>query len=258
MKTYGSMRFWRNVGYYAPPVAALLVFVALWEVYTRTFEVSVFILPSPSRIFQAGVNLGPALWGHTWTTLYEILLGFLVGNIAAVALAYAIVRWHMAERLIYPFLLASQTIPKLAVAPLLVIWFGTGVMPKILVTALLCFFPTAVNVVQGLRSADPAAVDLVRLVTPSKFVLFQKVQFPSAIPFFFAGLKISMSSAVIGAIVAEWVGASKGLGYLILYAGTSMRTDLMFVGVGMTVILGMLLYAAVGVLERAFSWRREG
>ena len=131
-------------------------------------------------------------------------------------------------------------------------------MPKILVTALLCFFPTAVNVVQGLRSADPAAVDLVRLVTPSKFVLFQKVQFPSAIPFFFAGLKISMSSAVIGAIVAEWVGASKGLGYLILYAGTSMRTDLMFVGVGMTVILGMLLYAAVGVLERAFSWRREG
>ncbi|HWK97407.1 MAG TPA: ABC transporter permease [Pseudolabrys sp.] len=258
MRIYGSMKLWRSVGYYAPPVAALLVFVMLWEMYTRTFEVSVFILPSPSRIFQAGVNLGPALWGHTWTTLYEILLGFLVGNIAAVALAYAIVRWHMAERLIYPFLLASQTIPKLAVAPLLVIWFGTGVMPKILVTALLCFFPTAVNVVQGLRSADPAAVDLVRLVTPSKFVLFQKVQFPSAIPYFFAGLKISMSSAVIGAIVAEWVGASKGLGYLILYAGTSMRTDLMFVGVGMTVILGMLLYAAVGVLERAFSWRREG
>jgi len=257
MNSSGFSMFWRGVVYYAPPVIALVAFGIFWQVYTDFFEVSVFILPSPVRIFNAGVNLGPALWGHTWTTLYEILLGFFFGNVTAVVLAYAIVRWRMAERLIYPFLLASQTVPKLAVAPLLVIWFGTGVLPKILVTALLCFFPTAVNVVQGLRSADPASIDLVRLVTPSKFVLFQKVQFPSAIPYFFAGLKISMSSAVIGAIVAEWVGASRGLGYLILYGGTSMRTDLMFVGVGMTVILGMLLYGAVGLLERAFSWRRE-
>jgi len=258
MNSPGFMKLWRGVVYYAPPAIALSIFIAFWEFYTKYFEVSVFILPSPSRIVTAGINLGPALWMHTWTTTYEILLGFLFGNIAAVALAYAIVRWHLAERLLYPFLLASQTVPKLAIAPLLVIWFGTGVLPKILVTALLCFFPTAVNVVQGLRSADPASIDLVRLVTPSKFVLFQKVQFPSAIPYFFAGLKISMSSAVIGAIVAEWVGASRGLGYLILYGGTSMRTDLMFVGVGMTVMLGMLLYAIVGLLERTFSWKREG
>lgn len=257
MTSSGTSNIWQKVVYYAPPAIVLAIFIVFWEFSTGYFAISVFILPSPTRIFTAGVNLGPALWGHTWTTLYEILLGFFFGNITAVALAYAIVRWHMAERLLYPFLLASQTIPKLAVAPLLVIWFGTGVMPKIIVTALLCFFPTAVNVVQGLRSADPASIDLVRLVTPSKFVLFQKVQFPSAIPYFFAGLKISMSAAVIGAIVAEWVGASRGLGYLILYGGTSMRTDLMFVGVGVTVMLGMLLYAIVGLLERAFSWRRE-
>ena len=245
----------RAAFYLAPPILSLVAFIAFWQFYVWYFAVSNFILPSPLRIVQAGINLGSGLWPHVWTTTYEILLGFLFGNLFAVALAYAIVRWLLAERIVYPFLIVSQTVPKLAVAPLLVIWFGTGVLPKIIVTALVCFFPTAVNVVQGLRSADPNALDLVRMVTSSKRVMFQKVQFPSSIPYFFAGLKISMAAAVIGAIVAEWVGASNGLGYLILYGGTSMRTDLMFLAVTMTVILGMLLYGAVGLAERRFSWR---
>lgn len=237
------------------PVLSFVVLLAVWQVYVWYSAVSVFILPGPQRIAQAAINFGLPLWGHVWTTGYEILLGFLVGNLTAIAIAYAIVRWRYAERVLHPLLIVSQTVPKLAVAPLLVIWFGTGVLPKIIVIALVCFFPTAVNVVQGLRSADPNALDLVRLVTPSKRVLFLKVQFPNGLPYFFAGLKISMAQAVIGAIVAEWVGASSGLGYLILYGGTSMRTDLMFVGVGLTVALGMVLYGVVGVAERLLSWR---
>jgi NitT/TauT family transport system permease protein len=241
--------------YVAPPVLSLIAFIAFWQLYVWYFAVSNFILPSPMRIMQTGLNMGSGLLPHVWTTTYEILLGFFFGNLLAVGLAYMIVRWALAERIVYPFLIVSQTVPKLAVAPLLVIWFGTGVLPKIIVTALVCFFPTAVNVVQGLRSADPNALDLVRLVTSSKRVMFQKVQFPSSIPYFFAGLKISMAAAVIGAIVAEWVGASTGLGYLILYSGTSMRTDLMFLAIAATVVLGMFLYGAVGLAERRFSWR---
>ncbi|MCF3934938.1 ABC transporter permease [Acuticoccus sp. M5D2P5] len=256
MPVFSIRSIGRKALYYAPPVLSFVAFIIAWQLYVDLFGVSAFILPSPERIVRAGINLGPALWGHTWTTTYEILLGFLVGNAVAVGLAYLIVRWSVAERIVYPFLIVSQTVPKLAVAPLLVIWFGTGILPKVIVTALVCFFPTAVNVVQGLRSADPNAIDLVRLVTPSTSVIFRKVQFPSSIPYFFAGLKISMAAAVIGAIVAEWVGANSGLGYLILYGGTSMRTDLMFVGVGVTVILGMVLYGAVGLAEYLISWRR--
>lgn len=247
--------FLGNVLYYAPPVLSFAAFIVVWQVYTTAFGVSAFILPSPGRIVQAGINLGPALWTHVGVTTYEILLGFAIGNLVAVGLAYLIVRWEIAERIVYPFLIVSQTVPKLAIAPLLVIWFGTGILPKVIVVSLVCFFQTAVNVVQGLRSADPNALDLVRLVTRSSGVMFRKVQFPTSIPYFFAGLKISMAAAVIGAIVAEWVGASAGLGYLILYGGTSMRTDLMFVGVGMTVLLGMVLYGAVGLAERSLSWR---
>ncbi len=240
----------RAAVYYAPPLLALIGFLAVWQFYTWSSGISVFILPGPARIATAAAAMGWRLWANIWTTLSEILLGFVIGNVAAVILAYMIVQWRIAERIAYPFLVISQTIPKLAVAPLLVIWFGTGLLPKLIVIALVCFFPTAVNTVQGLRSADHNAIDLVRLVTPSRRVIFFKVQFPSSLPYFFAGLKISMASAVIGAIVAEWVGATSGLGYLILYGGQSMRTDLTFVGVGATMAVGIALYGAVGLLRQ--------
>jgi ABC-type nitrate/sulfonate/bicarbonate transport system permease component len=149
----------------------------------------------------------------------------------------------------------SQTIPKIAIAPLLVIWFGTGLIPKVIIIALLCFFPTAVNAVQGLKSVDPNAMDLVRLVDNSKWVAFRKVQFPNSLPYFFAGLKISMASAVIGAIIAEWVGAQKGLGYLILYGAQSIRTDLLFLGVAGSMLHGISLSGAVAIAEKIFSWK---
>lgn len=135
------------------------------------------------------------------------------------------------------------------------IWFGTGLVPKIIIIALLCFFPTAVNAVQGLKSVDSNAMDLVRLVDNSKWVAFRKVQFPNSLPYFFAGLKISMASAVIGAIIAEWVGAQKGLGYLILYGAQSLRTDLLFLGVTGAMLLGISLYGVVAIAENLFSWK---
>lgn len=244
----------KTVARYLPALLALLAMLAVWEAATRILAVNALILPAPSRIALAGYELREVLLGHLWTTTYEIVAGFLIGNAAAVLIAFVIVHSATADRILHPLLLASQTVPKLAIAPLLVIWFGTDLLTKVIVTALVCFFPTAINVVQGLRSADPNALDLVRLATRSRRAAFCKVQFPSAIPYFFAGLKISMAAAVIGAVVAEWVGATHGLGYLILYGGQSMRTDVMFVGVVAVVALGMVLYAAVGLAERKLSW----
>ena len=240
---------------YLPPFLGLCVFVGIWQAYTVVFGVSTFLLPSPLGIVRSAIEIAPTLAGHVGTTAYEILAGYFFGNMFAVAVAFIIINSASAERIIYPFLLMSQTIPKIALAPLLVIWFGTGLTPKVIIIALLCFFPTAVNAVQGLKSADSNALDLVRLVSNSKWVAFAKVQFPNSLPYFCAGLKISMSSAVIGAIIAEWVGAQKGLGYLILYGAQSLRTDLLFVGVVGTVMLGMVLYGIVAIAEHFLSWK---
>jgi NitT/TauT family transport system permease protein len=238
-----------------PAILGLCLFVVAWQAYVTIFNVSTFLLPGPVDVARVAVEIGPTLPAHVYTTLYEIFAGYLVGNVFALAIAFVIINSAFAERLIYPLLVMSQTIPKIAIAPLLVIWFGTGLIPKVIIIALLCFFPTAVNAVQGLKSVDPNAMDLVRLVDNSKWVAFRKVQFPNSLPYFFAGLKISMASAVIGAIIAEWVGAQNGLGYLILYGAQSLRTDLLFLGVAGSMLLGISLYGAVAIAEKIFSWK---
>jgi NitT/TauT family transport system permease protein len=166
-----------------------------------------------------------------------------------------IVTWRVAERIFYPLIIASQTIPKIAIAPLFLIWLGTGIEPKVAITAIVCFFPTVVNTVQGLRSVDPNALDLLRLVAASRWQVFSKLQFPSALPYFFAGLKISIALAVIGAVIGEWVGASQGLGYLVMYGSQTLRTDLMFAALVFIALLGMALYLVVVLIERLVSWQ---
>jgi ABC-type nitrate/sulfonate/bicarbonate transport system permease component len=238
-----------------PAILGVCLFIGVWQAYVVAFNISTFLLPSPVDVGRVAVEIAPTLPGHIGTTVYEIFVGYLFGNLFALAIAFVIINSAFAERMIYPFLVMSQTIPKIAIAPLLVIWFGTGLIPKVIIIALLCFFPTAVNSVQGLKSVDSNAMDLVRLAHNSKWVAFKKVQFPNSLPYFFAGLKISMASAVIGAIIAEWVGAQKGLGYLILYGAQSLRTDLMFLGVTGAMLLGISLYGLVAIAEKIFSWK---
>lgn len=249
------LRLFSKLVEHLPALLAICAFIGLWQAYVSLFNVSAFLLPGPIDIYRVAIEIAPTLPGHIGTTIYEILVGYFFGNLFAIVIAFIIINSSFAERIIYPFLVMSQTIPKIAIAPLLVIWFGTGLTPKVIIIALLCFFPTAVNAVQGLRSTDPNAMDLVRLANNSKWVAFAKVQFPNSLPYFFAGLKISMASAVIGAIIAEWVGAQKGVGYLILYGAQSLRTDLLFLGVVCSVALGVSLYGIVAIAERIFSWK---
>jgi ABC-type nitrate/sulfonate/bicarbonate transport system permease component len=237
-----------------PALVFLVLLVLAWEAYVTLARVNDFILPPPSKVLNVTIRLFPLLMMHTWTTTYEILLGFGLGNLFAVLMALLIVNSRLAERVFYPLIIASQTIPKVAIAPLFLIWFGSGLQPKVLIAAIVCFFPTVVNTVQGLRATDPNAVDLMRLVAASRWQVFTKLQFPNALPYFFAGLKISIALAVIGAIIGEWVGANSGLGYLIMYSQQTMRTDMMFAALMLTALLGMGLYLAVVLLERLLSW----
>jgi len=237
-----------------PALVFLVLLLVLWEVYVRAFDVHAFILPAPSAIAEVIAAQYPNLFRHTLVTTSEIALGFAIGNAAAIVGAIVIANSRLAERIFYPLIIASQTIPKIAIAPLFLIWLGTGLAPKVVITAILCFFPTLVNTVQGLRTVDPNAVDLLRLVAASRTQLFLKLQFPNALPYVFAGLKISIALAVIGAIVAEWIGASQGLGYLVMYGGQTLRTDLTFAALAFIAVLGMVLYLAVVLVERLVSW----
>jgi NitT/TauT family transport system permease protein len=238
-----------------PAVAFLALLLVAWEAYVRIFEVHHFILPAPTAIWETIVTQYPHLFRHTWVTAREIVLGFVIGNVAAVIMAVAIANSRLAERVFYPLIIAAQTIPKMAIAPLFLVWFGVGMLPKILITAVICFFPTVVNTVQGLRSLDPNAVNLLQLVAASRSQIFLKLQFPSALPYFFAGLRISIALAVIGAIVGEWVGASEGLGYLVMYATQTLRTDLVFAALVFIAGLGMTLYLVIVLIERLVSWQ---
>ena len=238
-----------------PAAICLGLLLVAWQLIVTTLRISDFILPAPLEILKVTVRFFPQLLRHTWTTTAEILLGFAIGNAVAVAMAVFIVNSRLVERVLYPLIIASQTIPKVAVAPLFLIWFGSGLTPKVVITAIVCFFPTVVNTVQGFRATDERAVDLLRLVAASRRQVFVKLQFPSALPYFFAGLKISIALAVIGAIIGEWVGANSGLGYLIMYSTQTLRTDLMFAALFVVSILGILLYLVAVLFERLFSWR---
>ena len=250
-----AARGWtRQVRDNVPVLLFVLALLLVWEGYVALFGVSDFILPPPSRILAVTLRTFPLLMGHTWTTTYEILLGFVGGNAVAVGMALLIANSRLMERIFYPLIIALQTVPKVAVAPLFLIWFGSGLEPKVLITAIVCFFPTVINTVQGLRATDPSAIDLMRLVAASRWQIFAKLQFPNALPAFFAGLKISIALAVIGAIIGEWVGANAGLGYLIMYSTQTLRTDLMFAALLLTAILGVVLYLVIVLLERLFSW----
>lgn len=238
-----------------PAAIFFLLLLVAWQVVVDTRHVSDFILPSPLVILRTTLRYFPLMMRHTWTTTYEIALGFVIGNAIAVAAALLIVNSRLAEKAFYPLLIASQTIPKVAIAPLFIIWFGSGITPKVVITAVICFFPTVVNTVQGLKATDENAIDLLRLVAASRVQVFTKLQFPNALPYFFAGLKISIALAVIGAIIGEWVGANSGLGYVILYSTQTLRTDFLFSALFLISVLGVVLYLAVVLLERLFSWR---
>lgn len=236
----------------------VLLIVGVWELLTVVLDVSPVLLRSPQQIF-AVFAADPLLYlSNLWTTSYEILIAFAIAAVLGVVLAVIIVSSRLLQVTIYPILLVLQIVPKVAVAPLLIVFLGFGVLPKIVIGVLLAFFPVLVNTATGLRQADEEMLDLVRVLNGRRWQEFFWVRIPNALPFAFSGLKVGMTLAVIGAIIGEFVGANKGLGFLIVLANTQLNTDMAYAALILLSIIGVVLYGLVAWAERLLlPWARE-
>jgi NitT/TauT family transport system permease protein len=232
------------------PVGVVLGVLALWEADTRMLGVPAFLLPPPSAVaisFMANASL---ILFHGWITTIEIVLGFALSIAVGIPLALAIFLWPVFSRSILPLLVSSQAMPKVAIAPLLLVWFGFGLLPKVLIAFLIAFFPVVINTAVGLSSIEPEKIHLARSMGFGPAATFFKIRLPNALPAIFGGLKISITLAVVGAVVGEFVGGDAGLGYLLMVANGSMDTQLLFAGIVALTVLGIALFLLVELAER--------
>ena len=233
----------------APTLATLGALVAWWAI-VRIFEIPDYLLPAPQAVAARIVKEWPQLWKHGIYTLLSVLTGFAAGVVVGVPLAFAIVLSRSMERIAMPFLVMSQTIPKVAIAPILVVWLGFGILPKIAIVFLISFFPIVVSTVVGLKSVETDMIDLVRSMGARTAKVMLRVRGPSALPQMFAGFKIAVCLAVVGAIVGEFVGSDRGLGFLLLTSTGSLDGTLVWSALFVLIAMGMTLFAIVSKVER--------
>jgi ABC-type nitrate/sulfonate/bicarbonate transport system permease component len=236
---------------FGPAIALVAVLLAAWELYARASGLSPFVLPPPSRVIVALWEFRDQAIRHVVPTALETVIGFGISIAAAAAGAVALDRVAIARRAVEPLLVGSQTIPIVAIAPLIVVWFGFGLLPKVLVVVLVTFFPITIALLDGFASTRPEATELMRSFGASSEQTFRKVRWPSGLPGFFTGLRISATYAVVAAVIAEYVGATEGLGIWMQLSQRSFRTDLVFAAILLTAVLSVALYAAVVAAERA-------
>ena len=241
---------WSRLRSWTIPVAVLAALLGAWELWVQVGEVPKWQLPAPSIIARELAESRALLWENALVTLEEIALGFLAALGAGLALAALIAYSRILERSIYPIVIASQTIPIIAIAPLLLIWVGYGITPKVIVVALICFYPIAVNTVDGLKAVDPDMVNMMRTLGASRWQVFVKLQVPTSMPFMFSGIKVGISVSVIAAVIGEWVGGSAGLGYLITYSQPLFLTARVFAAIVVLSFMGVSLFVLAGFVER--------
>lgn len=236
----------------------LIGFVGLWALIVHWGDYAPFILPGPGRVATRLVEMiqDGSLWRHTLTTLSEVLAGLSLGLVTATALGYLLAKSWLVEQILSPLIVASQAVPIVALAPLLVIWFGPGMTSKILVCALVVFFPVLINTIVGLRSVEPDLVDLMRSLQASRWQTFTKLELPAALPVLLGGLRVGATLSVIGAVVGEFTGADQGLGFLVEQSRGLYDTAQMFVAFGGLATIALALYGIALLLERRFlRWR---
>ncbi len=237
-------------------VGSLALIAGGWEWASRSGEVNPIVLPPPSEILEAlwfvMQNFFGRLqyWEDTWITLYEIILGFLVGSGAAILVGSLVAEFKLARRIVIPYTIALNSTPKIAIAPLFVIWFGFGAMPKILIAAVICFFPVFVNTVTGLQSSEEEELELMSSIRATRWQTFLRLKLPRSTPFVFAALRTAMAFAAIGAVIGEFAGAQEGLGFQIEFAAARLETARLFAFLIVLSVLAYLLYSAIAYAER--------
>ena len=242
-----------------PPTLVIIAVFALWEAASRLFRIPVFVLPAPSVIWKSLLTWRAAIWFNSEQTLYTTLVGFGLAILAGMALGLAIGYSTLVYRALYPLLVGFNSVPKAAIVPVLVIWFGIGTVPAIITAFLISFFPIVVNVATGLATLEPELQDVLRSLGASKGEIFLKIGIPRSLPYFFASLKVSATLAFVGAVIAETVAANRGIGYMMLVASSRFEVPLVFAGLLVVAVMGVLLFAVFAVIERRLTgWAYRG
>jgi putative hydroxymethylpyrimidine transport system permease protein len=249
----------RAIVRYGPALLLVAIGIGIWELLIRVRDVPEFLWPAPSLIAATLRDEAGLLATHTWVTLREVIYGFLIAVAAGLGVGIVLHLSGMIRRAVLPLLIASQSVPTVVLAPVLVLVLGFGIGPKLAVIALFCFFPIAVNTIDGLASVDREYVRMMQTLDASRLAIFRRVEFPSALPSIFTGMRIGATYAAIGAVFGEWAGASEGLGWEMLQAKGRLDTPLVFAAVAIVTAIAIALFLLVALLERLLiPWARTG
>jgi len=239
------------------PVVFILVIIAVWQVVCKLGLVPKFMLPSPSEIAVTFVKEFPLLWEHMWTTLLEAFIGLGIAVALGFIFAFLMDRFELVHKCLYPLMVITQTIPSVAIAPLLVLWFGYEMLPKIILIVIVCFFPIAVNWFEGFQSVERDVLRLMRTMKASEWQIFKLVKFKAGLSGFFSGLKIAVSYAIVGGVIAEWLGGANGLGVYMTQVRKSFAYDKMFAVIVLVSLISLLLIAVVNIIKTVcMPWER--
>ena len=242
------------------PLAIVVLLLAAWEtaaqwdVLADALDIEPFLVPAPSDVADSLWNDRSLLAEDAWVTLREVVLGLALAIAIGFAFAIALHLSDALRRAFYPLLVASQTVPVIAIAPVLVVWFGFGIGPKLAIIALVCFFPVTVNTLDGLRAVDPEQVKMMRTLDADRGRILRAVEIPTALPYLASGARIAAAVAVIGAVFGEWTGSDEGLGHLILVSQGQLQTARVFAGVAVLSAMAIALFALIGLAERRWAW----
>ncbi|UUP15920.1 ABC transporter permease [Nitratireductor thuwali] len=234
------------------PLVGILVILIAWQIYTDVFNVSRVVLPSPTDIFFATTENFSQLARHAWPTFLECVLGFALAVGIGIPIAVALSSSVILNLTLYPILIAMQSVPKVAVAPIILVWFGLGMESKLAIAFLVAFFPIVVDTATGLNATPTGLLELAKSLRATRWQIFSKVQLPAALPFVFAGAKVAVTLTVIGAVIGEFVGSNEGLGNLLLTANSQLNGPLAWAALVWLSVLGMVLFGAVALAERFF------
>ena len=257
MKKNGKLQgVLRTIGEYALSVG---VFIAIWWIYVAVKHVPAYILPSPPKVWNSleKMFVKGTVYPHLWTTTYEVILGFVIGAFLGIVLGYIFIKVDALKTMLMPYLIFLQTAPKIALVPLFVIWFGIGLVSKVVLIISMVLFPVLSGMMLGLESIPPDVRNLMKILKASKWQIFSQGEMQYSLPALFASMKVGIVQAVIGAIVAEWMSGKQGLGYILTYASSTYDTPMLLAGIIVTIILGIATYQVISVLEDKFLYWHE-
>lgn len=252
------MKKFKNIGNKWAPIIFFIILILCWELIVDIKGIAAYILPAPTVIMKALIKDWNLIWSHSMVTIYEASLGFIISIIFSLMLAIIMDSFGIVKRCIYPLLIISQTVPIIALAPLFIIWFGFGTLPKIIVVVMVCFFPMVISLVDGMGSVDEDYINHFKLMGGNKLQIFMNLKLPYGLMNFFSGMRIAATYSIMGAIIGEWLGAEKGLGIYMVRAKSAYALDKVFAVIIVIVALSIAFVALIKVLEKAFTpWNKK-